>query len=98
MMMMPPTARMAAAAATMLLLLLPAPTAAHVQVGDVDEYMAKRSQEAHLKNRGGPLDQLMSTATRYHENMQDRASARRANLDQGDHTTQKVTVPAGVDV
>ncbi|KAL6591583.1 hypothetical protein ACP70R_050086 [Stipagrostis hirtigluma subsp. patula] len=68
----PPTGRrMAAGAAAMMVCLsLLLQATGHVQVGDVDEYWAQRSQEAHLRDRGAqPLDQLVGTATRYRQDM-----------------------------
>ncbi|KAL6635439.1 hypothetical protein ACP70R_028110 [Stipagrostis hirtigluma subsp. patula] len=80
----PPTGRrMAAGAAAMMVCLsLLLQATGHVQVGDVDEYWAQRSQEAHLRDRGAqPLDQLVGTATRYRQDMLARTTARRGDLD-----------------
>uniref|UniRef100_A0A0E0EP91 Uncharacterized protein n=1 Tax=Oryza meridionalis TaxID=40149 RepID=A0A0E0EP91_9ORYZ len=51
-------------AALMVSLVLAATVVAHVEVGEVGEYLEKRSQEARHKNHVGPLHDLVNTATR----------------------------------
>lgn len=59
-------------AALIVSLVLAATVVAHVEVGEVGEYLEKRSQEARLKNHVGPLHDLVNTATRFHEGLLQR--------------------------
>lgn len=50
-------------------LVLSATAAGHGEVGDVGEYWQKRTQEARLRNHGGPLHDLVAAATRFHQDL-----------------------------
>uniref|UniRef100_J3L8K5 Uncharacterized protein n=1 Tax=Oryza brachyantha TaxID=4533 RepID=J3L8K5_ORYBR len=72
-------------------IVLAATVAAHVEIGEVGEYLQKRAQEARLKNHGGPLHDLVNTATRYHQDLLHRA--RRSTLDDEAYMLKGSTTP-----
>uniref|UniRef100_A0A0D9XBG7 Uncharacterized protein n=1 Tax=Leersia perrieri TaxID=77586 RepID=A0A0D9XBG7_9ORYZ len=81
------------AAVLMVSLVLAATVAAHVDVGEVGEYLQKRSQESRLRNHGGPLHDLVNTATRFHEGLLHRTKSR-STLDVEAHTQKRSTPKA----
>ncbi|EAY94984.1 hypothetical protein OsI_16790 [Oryza sativa Indica Group] len=80
-------------AALIVSLVLAATVVAHVEVGEVGEYLEKRSQEARLKNHVGPLHDLVNTATRFHEGLLQRANSRRSMLGDEAHMQKRSTNP-----